>query len=87
MDYQITVPRKWRHRHPAKGAQTLSPGTYSVPEDVPDVLARRAIAEGMATRRDPPAVPAPEADAPAKRRRRAKGPAPQNRMARVPENK
>lgn len=48
MDYRITFKRPWSYRHPTKGRRTITPGTYSVPEQLPLVAAQLAVDQGMA---------------------------------------
>lgn len=45
---QITISKPWPYRHPSKGRRVADPGLYNVPADLPEVVARRAVAEGMA---------------------------------------
>lgn len=46
---RLIVPKPWKHRDPKRGVQVLPAGEYSVPGDVSEALAERAVAEGMAT--------------------------------------
>jgi hypothetical protein len=50
MTYSIILQKAWRYRHPRNGRSVLQAGRYRVPDDVPDVVAERAVAEGMAKR-------------------------------------
>jgi hypothetical protein len=62
---KIEVQRLWAY---APGKR-LHPGTYRVPEDVDQITADRAVADGAAVR-----LPEPEA------RPNRKGPAPENKV-------
>lgn len=94
MDYEIKTDRAWRYRHPKRGREELAPGTYRVPEDLPEAVARRAIDEGVAIKsviaRPSDVDPVQRTSAPVRRTRKAKakGPAPENRaLFGAPENK
>lgn len=50
MTFSLIVDRPWRYRHPKRGMQTLQPGRYRVPEEIPEAIARRAVSDGMAKR-------------------------------------
>jgi len=94
MNYKITLTKPWNYRHPKKGRSVLAPGSYFIPEDLPEVCALRAIGEGMAQRVELPASMVlyngdPKTNStvvltPKPRRKRA----PRNKMrADAPENK
>lgn len=99
---RLVVPNPWKHRDPRNGIQVLPAGEYSVPDQVSEALAQRAITEGMATSyrvrmpesvivpAEPVEVEAAEADEPVKKKRGRprKGPAPENKaFGAAPENK
>lgn len=92
MDYQLIIRKPWNYRHPKRGRETLAAGCYRVPEDVSDVIASRAIGEGMAARREvpkaSPIAPAGAEAPPQTDRPRRKTPAPRNKSrGRAPEDK
>ena len=90
MDYKITLTKPWPYRHPTKGRSVLAPGTYAIPEDLPDIVGLRAIGEGIAERIEVEKISesvAVIATAPKRRGRPRKTPATQNKLANVAENK
>lgn len=91
MDYEIIIPSDWTYRDSKRGPQTVRAGTYRIPRDLKDAIARMAIEQGKGERREISDVPAKSEEAkPAKRKytRRQKGPAPENKsLGSAPDNK
>lgn len=86
--YQLVIIKPWRYRDRKRGMQTLQPGRYSVPQQVPESVARLAVDQGMATltRLAPPPMDTPAVQPAAANRKRpprnkARGPAPENKSA------
>lgn len=100
---RLIVPKPWKHRDPKLGVQVLPAGEYSVPGEVSEALASRAITEGMATTYhvrmpesvvvpvEPVEIEAVEAEPVEQKKKRGrprKGPAPDNKAhGAAPENK
>ena len=50
MDYKIELFRPFRFRTGKGDIKQVEPGTYSIPEDMPDAAGQLAIAQGVANR-------------------------------------
>lgn len=95
MKYRLSVPRTWRYRDHKRGYRELAPGDYSVPDQVPQDIAERAVDQGMGTmtivrepaKPDEPSPQPPQQPVTRGRRGRRKGPAPENKVGHVSENK